>query len=103
MSAKMWRDASEEQRKPYVETAEEMKRGYATALEGWRAAAGEWDRRAGEVRVEYERENPNPAGEVGETGLGEGGGGGRRSKVRVESYAEVESDVEMGDGEEGGQ
>ena len=101
MSAKMWRDAPEEQRRPYAEMAEEMKRGYAAALEAWRAAAGEWDRGAGEVRAGYERENPTPGGEVITTGGSEGGK--RRSKVRVESYAEVGSDVEMeeGGGEEG--
>lgn len=97
MSAKMWRDASDEEKKPYVEMAEEQKRGYAAALEAWKATAAEWDSKAEEVRVKWVVENPPPAAAAGEHGShGDGGNvpGRRRSKIKVESYAEVESDAE---------
>ena len=106
MSAKMWRDAPEEERKPYVEMAEEQKRAHAKAMEAFRAAAEEWDRKAGEARAAYERENPRDLGAGVDAAGGARGEGGRRSKMRVESYAEVESEVdeeeeEEADGDEG--
>ncbi|KAL2180299.1 flavin-containing amine oxidoreductase-domain containing protein [Thermothelomyces heterothallicus CBS 202.75] len=96
MSAKMWRDASEEERKPYLEMAEEQKRAYTAALEAWKVAAAEWDGKAEEVRGKWVRENPLPAAEGGDGDVAER----RRSKAKVESYAELDSDVEMeADGE----
>ncbi|KAK4149495.1 flavin-containing amine oxidoreductase-domain containing protein, partial [Chaetomidium leptoderma] len=71
MSAKMWRDASEDERRPHVDTAEEHKRGYAAALEAFKLAAGEWDRKAVGVREVFEREHPCE----GVAGGGGGGGG----------------------------
>ncbi|AEO70303.1 6156f335-c8fe-47b7-a614-dd90bef7a860 [Thermothielavioides terrestris] len=97
MSAKMWRDAPEDVRRPYIEMAEEQKRAYADALAAFRTAAEDWDRRAAALREAYEREHPlekeapqpnnNAASEEGADGAPR-----RRSRLRVESYAEVDSD-----------
>ncbi|KAK1752385.1 Sec1-like protein [Echria macrotheca] len=93
MSAKMWRDASEEVRRPYVEMAEEQKRVHAAAMAEFKLKADEWDRRATELKERYERDHPPPT-EAGSGGAAEE----RRSKRRVASYAEESegSDVEMG-------
>ncbi|KAL2022699.1 hypothetical protein VTK56DRAFT_4780 [Thermocarpiscus australiensis] len=117
MSARMWRDAGEEERRPFVEMAEEQKRGYQRALEEYRGKVAEWDRRAGEVRERYEREHPfdssSDSNDGGRDGNGNGNGNGRsdgeegrkRSKMRVETYAERESEreVEMEDREREGE
>ncbi|KAL2124772.1 hypothetical protein VTJ04DRAFT_1137 [Mycothermus thermophilus] len=137
MSAKMWRDASDEDKKPFVEMAEEMKKKFAEAMERWKEEAAEWDRKAEVLRGEWERAgNPMPGGtgratsgkgadEVTMTtttaaavvvvGVGTPTGeeaatttttpveveveGRRRSKSRVESYREVDSEEEDGDEE----
>ena len=102
MSAKMWRDAAEEERRPYVEMAEESKRGYAEVMAGFREEAAEWDRKATGLKEGYERDHPFDGGagvNEEDSGSGGGGGGGRRSRVKVESYAEVDSEGEMGEGE----
>ncbi|KAK4042548.1 Sec1-like protein [Parachaetomium inaequale] len=155
MNAKMWRDASEAERKPFVEMAEEQKRGFGKAMEAFRAEVGEWDAKAAGVRERWVGGDagsgggigggdggsgsgsgsgsdgdgdgegvPTPAaattggggdavgkGEEGSGGEGDAAGGkgeegsgaeGRRSRVKVESYAEVDSDVEVeGEGERG--
>ena len=120
MSAKMWRDASEEEKKPYVEMAEEMKKRYAEVMVRFKEEAGEWDRRAEEVRGEFEKVRPRPGAmeglsgsgsgspSVGESGSGSGSGSGngngegRRTRVKVESYKEVDSEEEMGVGGDNG-
>ncbi|KAL1837534.1 hypothetical protein VTJ49DRAFT_3679 [Mycothermus thermophilus] len=127
MSARMWRDASDEEKRPYVEMAEEMKRKFGEAMEKFRLEAEEWDQKAEEVRLKWEGENPRPGGsvasgpgggsgssgeEVGNDG-GDGGGvreeellatpasaSGRRNKSRVESYAEMDSEDEEQEEEE---
>ncbi|KAK4129521.1 hypothetical protein N657DRAFT_609922 [Parathielavia appendiculata] len=109
MSARMWRDASEEERRPYVDMAEEQKRAYGKAMESWRAEVEGWDRKAGKVREEFERENPFDSEGAGSGSDGDCGGGGgeeaevdgaRRSRMKLESYAEVESEVDEEKGEE---
>jgi lysine-specific histone demethylase 1 len=118
MSAKMWRDAGEEERKPYVDMAEEHKAAYAKAMAEFKEAAAEWDRKAAELRERYEKDHPcevvggkDAAAAAGDAATAEAGGAvaadaiaaaaaaaaaGRRSRMKVESYAEVDSsDVEM--------
>jgi lysine-specific histone demethylase 1 len=96
MSAKMWRDCPAEERAPYEAAAAEQKAAYQKTLEQCNAAAAEWDRKAVELKAEYEREHPFVPGPG--DGLEETGGGGRRSKSRLKSYAESDaSDVEMED------
>ncbi|EAA29656.1 hypothetical protein GE21DRAFT_1421 [Neurospora crassa] len=58
MSAKMWKDASPEEKRPFEELAEESKRAYAVAMKEWTEKAQEWDRKATELKEIYERENP---------------------------------------------
>jgi len=93
MSAKMWRDAGEEVKKPFVEMAEEQKKVHAKAVAEWKVHAEEWDRKATDLKGKYEQEHPPPppGGFVGADEVD-----GRRSKKRVESYAESDgSDLEM--------
>ncbi|KAK3300291.1 flavin-containing amine oxidoreductase-domain containing protein [Chaetomium fimeti] len=109
MSAKMWRDAADDVRKPFLDAAEEQKRAYLAALEAHKLAAAEWDGKAVEVREGWVAANPDPGGPGGVGGGGkgevEGGlGSARRSKVKVESYAEVDSEADgegVDDGEVG--
>lgn len=69
MSAKMWKDATPEEKKPFEEMAEESKRVHAVAMKEWNEKAGEWDRRATELKREYEREKPYvPLSMLGQTG-----------------------------------
>ncbi|KAH7634806.1 flavin-containing amine oxidoreductase-domain containing protein [Sordaria sp. MPI-SDFR-AT-0083] len=58
MSAKMWKDASPEEKRPFEEMAEESKRVHAIAMKEWNEKAGEWDRKATELKVVYEKGNP---------------------------------------------
>ncbi|KAB5551385.1 putative lysine-specific histone demethylase 1A [Coniochaeta sp. 2T2.1] len=102
MTAKMWRDCPAEERKPYEKLASEQKEAWLRQMEEFNRVAGEWDRRAVELKAEYEKEHPLVEKMEEEIGMGMGMGGltteqqGRRSKARVESYAEsVGSDVDM--------
>lgn len=100
MSAKMWRDAPEEVRKPYIEMAEEQKRVYNEKMAEWKTIAAEWDRKAVEERKKFEEANPPPSS-LGKNNEGADGGedGAKRRKGRaVESYAEPESGEDDGDG-----
>ncbi|KAK4226952.1 Sec1-like protein [Podospora fimiseda] len=83
MSAKMWRDADEETKKPYMEMAEEQKRNYTKAMEEWKVVVTEWEKKALETRKEYEKEHPPPKYNK------------RRKGRVVESYAEPESGDEL--------
>ena len=92
MSAKMWRDADEETKKPFLEMAEEQKKTQTKAIAEWKERADEWDRKATDLKAKYEAEHPPPPA----TGASGEELEGRRSKKRVESYAESEaSDVDM--------
>ncbi|EAQ93382.1 hypothetical protein CHGG_01617 [Chaetomium globosum CBS 148.51] len=77
MNAKMWRDASDEVRRPFLEAAEEQKRAHAAALEAHKAAAAAWDAMAIVVRRNWVAENP-------EEGEGSGAGGGGFEDVKNE-------------------
>lgn len=89
MSAKMWKEASEEEKKPYLGIAEAKKKEWTQVLDAWKAKAAEWDKKASELKAEYEAAHPPPrADELEEEG--------RRSKKRIESYKEDdESDVDI--------
>ncbi|KAJ4417327.1 hypothetical protein N0V85_001895 [Neurospora sp. IMI 360204] len=120
MSAKMWKDASPEEKRPFEEQAEESKRVHAVAMKEWNEKAQEWDRKATELKGVYERENPyvplsalvvkteegvgsSPAvasgsGSGGGSGIGRNGRRARWAGEKVGSYAEDEGsdvDVEM--------
>ncbi|KAK3498470.1 flavin-containing amine oxidoreductase-domain containing protein [Neurospora crassa] len=113
MSAKMWKDASPEEKRPFEELAEESKRAYAVAMKEWTEKAQEWDRKATELKEIYERENPyvplsalvvkNEEGVAAAASVSSGSNGrnGRRAKgagEKVGSYAEdggIDVDVAM--------
>ncbi|KAK4136482.1 hypothetical protein BT67DRAFT_373907 [Trichocladium antarcticum] len=84
MSAKMWRDAAEEVRAPFVAMAEEAKRGHARVMERFREEAAEWDRRATALKAGYEGGvGSGVAGGEGDAG-GEGGEGGKDGDVDMD-------------------
>jgi len=102
MSAKMWKDAGPEEKKPFEDLAEEQKKLHAKAMAEFEEAAAEWDRKATELKTVYEKANPPPSAEGDEAGEEER----RKSRARsskVGSYAEDEgSDVGDGGGDGGG-
>ncbi|KAK4173578.1 putative lysine-specific histone demethylase [Triangularia setosa] len=85
MSAKMWKETTEEEKRPFVEMVEEQKRGYADKMAEWKKLAAEWDEKATELRLKYERERPPPVASEEE-------GSKRRRAAGVESYAEPDED-----------
>ncbi|KAH6634315.1 flavin-containing amine oxidoreductase-domain containing protein [Chaetomium sp. MPI-SDFR-AT-0129] len=72
MSAKMWRDAPEAEKKPYLDMAEEQKKIFVEALEEFREKAAEWDEKAAVVKEKWTRENPLEGGTP--SGVAIGGG-----------------------------
>ncbi|KAK3906669.1 Sec1-like protein [Staphylotrichum tortipilum] len=105
MSARMWRDATEEERRPFVEMAEGQKRAHAEALGGFKERVGEWDRRAERVRGEFERGNPPPSSVQVAEGEGRrrgerGGGDEEEMKEKGEKGEEMEGVVATGEGVE---
>lgn len=89
--AKMWKEAPQETKKPYLEKAEEQKREYAAKVKAYNEGAAKWDLDALEVRRVYELEHPRPVVE-------EGWSRDRRAKMKSESgtYAEDSgSDVDF--------
>ncbi|EGO52472.1 hypothetical protein NEUTE1DRAFT_90788 [Neurospora tetrasperma FGSC 2508] len=113
MSAKMWKDASPEEKRPFEELAEESKRAYAVAMKEWTEKVQEWDRKATELKEVYERENPyvplsalvvkseeGVAATAASVSSGSNGRNGRRARwagEKVGSYAEDGgSDVDVG-------
>ncbi|KAK4195683.1 putative lysine-specific histone demethylase [Triangularia verruculosa] len=86
MSAKMWKETTEEEKKPFVEMVEEQKRAYADRMAEWKRLATEWDEKATELRMKYEKEHPPPVANE------EGEGNKRRRGTEVESYAEPDED-----------
>nr|CDP23291.1 Putative lysine-specific histone demethylase [Podospora anserina S mat+] len=96
MSAKMWKETTEEEKRPFVEMVEEQKRAYAERMEEWKKLGEEWDGKATELRLKYEREHPVPkAEEVGENNKR------RKAAAGVESYAEEEEEEEEEEEDEG--
>ena len=100
MSSKMWRDASDEDKKPYVEMAEEARRKWNETVEKWRKDVEEWEAKAEKERQAWEKTNPPPPQPAKtEEMLGEG----RRTKMRVvEGMYKEESESEGFGGDAGG-
>ena len=88
MSAKMWKDCPAAEREPFEKQAEEQKRTYALATRESDEKAAEWDKKAIALRAAYEKEHPNVPGPE-ELAAKRG-----RRHMKVESYAESESDPE---------
>lgn len=88
MLAKMWKEASEEEKKPYNERATVQKQAYSTSLADYTANAAKWDRDALAFRKVYEAEHPSvPGPEEMEDGFDTPSRRDRRAK-RINGYAE---------------
>lgn len=60
MAGKMWTAASEVERSPYLEQVAAVKEAHASATAEWREKMTEYNQRALEIAVEFEKENPKP-------------------------------------------
>lgn len=54
----MWRQASEEERRPYLDRAEANRHTNSGIWDNWRRESAEWERRAQEAKERWCRENP---------------------------------------------
>jgi len=92
MVTKMWKEATEEEKKPYNEKADVLKKAYLNAVEEYKVIIAKWDKDTLEFRAQYERDHPSVPGpdEVDSPSRRQ-----RRAK-RVSGYAEDSaSDVEL--------
>ena len=62
MVTKMWKEASEAEKKPFNERADAQKKVYAAALAQYNETAAKWDKDALAFRQEYVREHPTVPG-----------------------------------------
>ncbi|KAI1376262.1 flavin-containing amine oxidoreductase-domain containing protein [Hypoxylon crocopeplum] len=93
MTSKMWKEAKDEERKPFEDQAAAIKQTYSEAVKAWDANAKTWDQRYLELRKEYEQghklvleDEGSPIDEAGR----------ERRLAKVGNYAESErSDVDM--------
>lgn len=95
MLAKMWKELSEEERKPFTDRAREAKEAYAQELEKYKEKALKWDTESLAFRRVYEQEHPSVPSreEIEAQGMESPGRRGRRVRV-VGGYKE-DSDVEL--------
>ncbi|EON97951.1 putative lysine-specific histone demethylase 1 protein [Phaeoacremonium minimum UCRPA7] len=94
MTSKMWKEATNEERKPYDEQADEQKRAHAQAVKDWTAAAAKWDQDALEVRAAYEKEHPSVPTAEEQTVAAAGPDSGRRIKIES-SAGNADRDIDM--------
>ncbi|KAK8150299.1 hypothetical protein G3M48_002869 [Beauveria asiatica] len=98
MTSRMWKEASEEVRRPFEEQATEQKRAYAEAMAKYTQEVGKWDLEAIEIRAAYDRSNPFTP-EHSDAAAGSGGRTPLTPKSRRSrnvSYAEDnDSDMEL--------
>jgi len=62
MVTKMWKEAPEDVKKPYIENADAQKTAYNAALAEFTVKATEWDKEALAFRAQYEKEHPSIPG-----------------------------------------
>ncbi len=94
MLAKMWKEATEAEKKPYNDRAASQKQAYAAAVKEYTAKAIKWDQDALAFRKEYEAAHPSLPGPDEKEGWDTPTKRGRRAK-RVSGYAEdSDSDVD---------
>jgi len=62
MVTKMWKEASEDEKRPYNERADVQKKAYAAAMAEYNVKAAQWDKDALAFREEYVREHPSIPG-----------------------------------------
>ncbi|OAA67514.1 lysine-specific histone demethylase 1 [Cordyceps fumosorosea ARSEF 2679] len=58
MTSRMWKEASEETRRPFEAQAAEQKQAYAEAMAQYTQSAEKWDLTAIDIRADYERTHP---------------------------------------------
>lgn len=85
MVTKMWKEAAENEKKPYNELAEIQKREYAAALADYNVKAAKWDKDALDFRTVYVKEHPSVPGP--DEALDSPSRRDRRAK-RISGYAE---------------
>ncbi|EPE29646.1 FAD/NAD(P)-binding protein [Glarea lozoyensis ATCC 20868] len=92
MAAKMWKEASEEEKKPYNQRANEQKAAHAAAMAEFAVKSAAWDTEVAAFKAQYEKEHPFTPGpeEASDTPTRKQ----RRAKL-VSGYAEASSDVEI--------
>ncbi|KAG9236006.1 flavin-containing amine oxidoreductase-domain containing protein [Amylocarpus encephaloides] len=83
MVTKMWKDATEEEKKPYNERAEAQKVSHIAAVAEYNVDAAKWDREAAEIRTQYVAEHPFVSDPEGENLTRK-----QRKAKRVSGYAE---------------
>jgi lysine-specific histone demethylase 1 len=94
MVTKMWKEASEDEKKPYNERADVQKKAYAAAMAEYNVKAGQWDKDALAFRAVYEKEHPSVPGP--DEGFDSPSRRDRRAKRGVSGYAEDSgSEVEI--------
>jgi monoamine oxidase len=86
MVTKMWKEASEAEKKPYNEKADVQKKAYAAAIAEYNVKAGQWDKDAVAFRAMYEKEHPSVPSP--EEFLDSPSRRDRRAKRGVSGYAE---------------
>ncbi|KFY16006.1 hypothetical protein V491_05470 [Pseudogymnoascus sp. VKM F-3775] len=97
MLGKMWKDASDDEKQPYKQRAEEGKVVYLAALASYKELCRVWDADSIAFRKAYEAEHPSvPSKEEEEEILLSSQGKRDRRAKRVSGYAE--SDVSDGEG-----
>lgn len=93
MVTKMWKEASEDEKRPFNERADAQKKVYAIALAEYNVAAVKWDKDALAFRDEYIRDHPSLPGPDEKDGSPSTRD--RRAK-RISGYAEdSESDLDI--------
>jgi monoamine oxidase len=93
MVTKMWKEAAEDEKKPYNERAEVEKKAYAAAMAEFTVKSQEWEAAAIAFRDEYVKEHPSVPGP--DEGLDSPSRRDRRAK-RISGYAEDSgSDVDL--------
>jgi lysine-specific histone demethylase 1 len=85
MVTKMWKEASEDEKKPYNEKAEGQKKAYSAAMAEFNVKALKWDQDAVAFRDQYVLDHPSVPGP--DEGFESPSRRDRRAK-RVAGYAE---------------
>lgn len=94
MVTKMWKEATDEAKKPYNDRADVQKKAYAAAMAAYNVNAAQWDKEALAFRAIYEKEHPSVPGP--EESSGTPSRKDRRAKRGVSGYAEdSDSDLDI--------
>jgi len=91
MAAKMWKEATPDERRPFEEQAQAQKQGYLEACANFRTAAAKWDVEAAALRLAYEKEHPSVPG----PDEAEGAEGQKQRRAKNISYVEDDSDLDV--------